>query len=213
MEYPIYIHEIKNPLNAIYGASQLISTCQTSEVKTYIDIILQSVDNIKKIEKDFNEYCKSGCIAIQYDMVNLKLLLKEVITEHRALLKKYHVEVVLNCGETNVITDHMKLKQVLINIISNAVKYNKKNGVVNISCYSENSDIIIHVKDTGIGISPTELNRIYKPFYRSKKIDRPGTGLGVCIINKIANLLKWKFTIMSVENIGTTVEIIIHHDK
>jgi signal transduction histidine kinase len=211
MEHQTYMHEIKNSLNAIYGIAQLLPICQPNEIKYYSDLIIRSVKNIQYIESDFNEYCKTGRTKITYKVVDINTLLQDIVNENKPMADKYNVNLIMDCKKVRVYTDMNKLKQAIDNIISNAIKYSNNGGKVIISCYNESQSVKIIIKDFGIGMTSKELKQISKPFYRSKKIERPGTGLGLCITSKLAKLLNWKFEIYSVDTEGTTVEIVLNH--
>lgn len=214
MEHSMFMHEIKNSLNVIYGVAQLLPVSTPGEVQQYSDLIIQSIKNIKTIESDFDIYRKTGRIEIKYDLVNINNLINEILDEYKQMIQKYNVNVIFKQKPVKVFTDEGKLRQTLSNLLSNAIKYgsiNKENNVQNIIkifCYS-NDNTIIKIKDYGIGMSPSELKQVGIPFYRCKHADRPGTGLGICTIKKFANLLNWKFTLESVKNKGTTATLII----
>jgi signal transduction histidine kinase len=211
MEYETYLHEIKNPLNVIFGLAQVLKVASKKEVKQYADMIVSSVKQIKAIDADFRIYRNTGKTDIKYSVVDVRTMLKEIVVEQQPLADEYKVSFVTEFSRAIAFTDTSKLRQAITNAISNAIKYNIKNGLVSVKCYTMGSDIHMDITDTGIGMSKKELELIGTAFYRSKKIDRPGTGLGICIMIKLAKLLNWDLEIDSNIDQGTTFHFVLHH--
>jgi signal transduction histidine kinase len=211
MEYETYLHEIKNPLNVIFGLAQVLKTASKKEVDHYADMIVSSVKQIKAIDVDFRTYLNTGKIDIKYIIVDIRNMLKEIVIEQQQLADNYGVSFVTEFSRTMVFTDTSKIRQAITNVISNAIKYNIKNGLVSIKCYTVGSDIHMNITDTGIGMSKKELELIGTPFYRSKNVDRPGTGLGICTVIKLAKLLNWDLEIESTVDEGTSFQFILRH--
>jgi signal transduction histidine kinase len=126
---------------------------------------------------------------------------------------QYKISIELELTRARAYTDANKLRQALINIITNAIKYSKTGGVVFISCYTDSKmpGVVILVRDNGVGMNNAEIAQVGKPFYRVKKIDRPGSGLGMCVTKKIALLLNIGIGIKSQQNVGTEVKLTIKH--
>lgn len=109
----------------------------------------------------------------------------------------------------NIKSDSHRFQQVLINILSNAIKYNKKNGTVSISAYENDNYIYTIIKDTGIGIHSKYIHELFIPFNRlgAESTNIPGTGLGLAYSKKLMLKMNGDLTISSEYNIGTTVRI------
>jgi signal transduction histidine kinase len=211
MEYETYIHEIKNPLNVIFGIAQVLKTASKKEVDQYADMIASSVKQIKAIDADFSMYRNTGNADVKYRVVDVRSMLKEIVVEQQQLADEYEVLFATKLSRARAFTDDSKLRQAITNAITNAIKYNVKNGFVSIECYTVGSDIHMDITDTGIGMSKKELELIGIPFYRSKTIDRPGTGLGICTMIKLAKLLNWDLKIDSNVDQGTSFHFVLHH--
>jgi two-component system sporulation sensor kinase B len=203
-EYGSFMHEIKNPLSNTYSLVQLLEDENLSEeASSNIKLIKQSIEHVKEIEKDFNEYIKFGKTSINCSTVNVGQLLEATIAEYKWAAYQKNITIISNIKVCRVHTDATKLKQVISNLISNAVKYTKPFGQINISCYSIVSGAQITISDNGIGMTEEELKQLGIPFYRCKKMDVEGTGLGISTVKKIVNLFGWQLDIKSTPNVGS----------
>lgn len=212
MEYATYMHELKNPLRVIYGAAQLLKVDSSDLNAQLINMIINSVKNLKAIEEDFNTYCKTKKHTIKYEIVDVRQLLSDAIAEYAPMASKYDVKILRGrFRKARAFTSTSKLKQVIVNVLSNAIKYNKPGGTVTVECYTKGSNMYMGVSDTGIGMSKKELELIGRPFYRSKTIDRPGTGLGMCTTINLSNMLNFDMKIKSVIGLGTDIRFVLRH--
>ena len=123
---------------------------------------------------------------------------------------KYSLGNDSNYNLTNIklCVDVPKFKQVISNIISNAIKYNVDGGSVMVSLGYHNHKVQIEIKDTGIGMTPNEIKKLGTAFFRGKRKEAPGTGLGWATIINICDLFGWKFNIISNNTIWKTIIII-----
>lgn len=202
----VFMHEIKNPLNNVYLLVQSIEADPSPEnIKQSTLLIKQSIKQIQSIERDFNEYRSTGKTTIRPSTVSINALISDLIEEYRPMANKYQVTLVPSYKIGRIYTDATKLRQILGNLISNGIKYNKPNGTVVMTHFSAGNMLKISVKDTGIGMDKKELDSMGTPFYRSKRNDSPGTGLGMALIYKIVQELRWKIDIKSDKDLGTEV--------
>ena len=213
--YVTYIHEVKNALNSIYGLAQIIEDeSDLSEQHKYIKMIISAVNSIKEIDKDFDEYKKTGRTSINRSVLYVNTVVNQIINEYKSLAKEYNVEIKTNIKPARAYTDPNKLKQSLRNLISNAIKYsdNKKdNKFISIECQNLGNIVKIIISDNGIGMDEKELKLLGTPFYRSKKIESIGSGLGISLVKKLSSLLNWDLIITSKPAIGTTVVLTLYH--
>ncbi|NEO52650.1 MAG: GAF domain-containing protein [Okeania sp. SIO3B5] len=218
-------HELRTPLNAILGFTQLMSRDEdlSLERQKYLEIISQSGEHLLALINDILEMSKieSGRIELNVNNFNLHCLLDglEKMLQLKAQLKGLKLKFERSTAIPEWIkTDENKLRQVLINLIGNAIKFTKKGGItVNISLVTQmknekletNSSvaqIIFSITDTGKGIASNELDKLFKPFsqtlsgYESKE----GTGLGLAISQKFVQLMKGEIIINSIVGQGST---------
>jgi two-component system phosphate regulon sensor histidine kinase PhoR len=203
-----FMHEIENPIGNISNIVDLLDgETDITTIRQYTGLLKQSIQHIVALDKDYKEYRKSGKTSIVYANINLMTVILSVIDEYKALADKYSVKLVHRLKFCKVYTDCTKLRQVLSNLLSNAIKYNKPNGIVTIECNYTLKGAKVIISDSGIGMSPEEIKSLGSLFYRCKKIDVPGTGLGFSLIKKIVDLLGWDLAVKSYN--GTTITLMI----
>jgi two-component system, sensor histidine kinase and response regulator len=216
-------HELRTPLNVILGLTQLLSRDKTltAEYQRYLETIGESGEHLLKLINDVLEMSKieAGALTLHENSFNLHHLLDslEDMMRYRALSKGLQFSVEYSSNLPQVIkTDEGKLRQIIINLIGNAIKFTQKGHVavqvslVNNACNSilgaaQSSDderqITLHfeVKDTGAGIAPDELNRLFQPFQQTRtgRSAIEGTGLGLAISQKYAQMLGGRITACS----------------
>ncbi|NET46243.1 GAF domain-containing protein [Okeania sp. SIO2B3] len=218
-------HELRTPLNAILGFTQLMNRDQdlSFEYQKYLEIISHSGEHLLALINDILEMSKieSGRIEVNENDFNFHCLLDglEKMLQLKAKLKGLELKFERSPAIPEWIkTDENKLRQVLINLIGNGIKFTKKGSItVNISLVtnikneqletdSSVAQIIFSITDTGKGIASNELDKLFKPFsqtltgYESKE----GTGLGLAISQKFVQLMKGKITVNSILGQGST---------
>ncbi len=208
MNTDVFLHEIKNSLGNIYAISDLLLIEEDPvEIKKLAGLLKSSIDQIRAVERDYNMFRKLGRETIDFSTINVPTMITSVIDEFKPIAEKDNVKIICTTKACRVYTDKTKLRQVLINFISNAIKYSNGDGVVTISCNSLGSRTRIIIKDNGIGMSPEEVKLLGTPFFRSKRVDRDGTGLGWAFIKKTCQLLNWTYDVQSTLGNGTTVTL------
>ncbi|WP_299889956.1 ATP-binding protein [uncultured Lacinutrix sp.] len=210
-------HEIRTPMNAILGFSDLLNTQELSESekKEYLEVIRRSGKNLVSIIDDLIEMSKidTNQVRPNYDAFNLDEVLNEIKqTVEVTIPKDKPLRVFFDKPKFPVvyqlISDETKLRQVIVNLVNNAVKYTEK-GSVNFG-YKINADtnaLEFYIKDTGIGISEGEFKNIFSRFNRIQNdhtINLSGLGLGLAISKAYVEMLGGDIWLESTENIGTT---------
>jgi len=190
-------HQIRSPLTAIRGYASMLINGDYEEInekqKQPIQTILRSSEDLIKIVNDFLNVSRIEQGRMKYDKkhINVIDLVKEVVNEYKPNVQERGLELMYkNPYEDDVITidaDKHKLKQVFGNIIDNSIKYTNK-GSITISVKKKDSIIHIEISDTGIGMNPDELEKIFKMFERgsdASKTNESGTGLGIYLARNI----------------------------
>jgi signal transduction histidine kinase len=212
-------HEIRTPMNGIIGFSQLLKKPGLTKDKQdkYINTIIESANHLLSIVNDIIEISKIdiGQIEIMTEPVDLKDLLTKTIDHYKAKSEikgvKLSLEFVLKDDEYIIITDKSKLKQILNNLISNAIKFTSEGNII-VSCRSNEDFIFFNVQDTGIGI-PIEYQK--EVFERFRQVESStmrhfgGTGLGLAISKNLVELLGGKLWLESEINNGSTFHFTI----
>lgn len=189
-------HEIRSPLNAIYGFAQLLEREGTVTPAEAGGAIRRSAEHLTNLVEGLLEISRieSGVVKLRADVVHLPQLLDHVLGMFRmqADAKGLHLTRV-DHGRipTHVRTDEKRLRQILINLVSNAIKYTDA-GTVTLHLTYRSQVATIEIADTGIGIAPADLDRIFEPFERGQNpiaISQPGIGLGLAITRMLAQVL------------------------
>ena len=208
-------HELKTPLTSIKGFAETLRYVDDDETRNkFLDIIDEESDRLARLIHD---------ILILYDIeqnrdpVYEAFSTKDIIQNVELLVmreaKAKNISVDIDIEEdVELIGDRDKFKQMLLNLVYNAVKYTEANGAVVVSSIKEKNNLIIKVKDTGIGISKDDLPRIFERFYRVDKArsrNSGGTGLGLAIVKHIAISFNGTIDVKSTLGKGTTFIITI----
>ncbi|BED92887.1 MAG: HAMP domain-containing histidine kinase [Candidatus Paraimprobicoccus trichonymphae] len=182
------VHDIKNPLCSLILSAELLKkgTLNKKNKNEIYSIIQESSENILNFVNEVLNTIRSNKPK---EKVDINLEISERLKELGNLLKEKNIKINLNFGENifikGFITD---IKRVFDNLISNAIKYNKENGKINIKTFKTKKSVSIEIKDTGIGISESDIKHVFDKFYRAKTVknsNTSGTGMGLYITNKI----------------------------
>lgn len=217
-------HEIRTPLGAVMGFSQLICNDNVSDKDkvVYSDAIKRNGELLLNIINDILDISKveAGKIEIESIETPLRQVIHDVasLLELRSVEKGLTLTVAVDPSTPSIIhTDPMRLKQILINIIGNAIKFTEKGNVdINVQQETENGKalLVFIVKDTGAGINSEEVKKLFSPFGQadiSTTRKYGGTGLGLVLSKKLANLLGGDVELVKSEaNVGSTFKISIN---
>ncbi|WP_158085772.1 sensor histidine kinase [Henriciella aquimarina] len=211
-------HELRTPMNIILGFSKLMkgdSKIRLSEadVREYADNIHTSGTHLLKLINDIIDYSKVGLdrIAINPTAIDTKTVLTEAITlaagfENKSTLDTFDVAV--SSKLSTLMTDETALKRILINLITNAIRFNRPGQKVVIRAgLDDDGNPFIAVRDFGCGIAESKLERVFEAFYQGdSNLDRQygGTGLGLTLCRHLARLLSGEVTLKSRLGVGTT---------
>ncbi len=207
-------HELRTPLNAIVGFSALLrgNDISVEEKDEYVDVIHKNSDSLMSMINNIIDVAKieSGKISVEKEKVNLNSLLDSLYNdflprielEHKGRVKLYLSKP--EDGEVNFVSDPIRLRQVLVNLIGNAIKFTIK-GFIEFGYEVVDTSLKIFVRDTGIGISEAKQKLIFEPFRKaaeSKNQIYRGTGIGLSICEKIVNALGGKIGLLSEKGQG-----------
>jgi len=200
-------HEIKNPIAVCKGYLDMFDINNKKNAEKYINIIKNEIERTLIIMDDFLDYSK---IKLNKNIMDIVLLLEETTDSMSPLFKKNNVEIDMDLEDDEVYIDgdYNRLKQVLVNIIKNAIEAtsDKDKAKVCLTTKIENKNIKISISDNGVGIDKEEINNIGKAFYTTKV---KGTGLGVLLSKEIIDLHEGSIDYYSIKGRGTTVTIVL----
>ncbi|MBF0275091.1 MAG: response regulator, partial [Nitrospinae bacterium] len=213
-------HELRTPLNSILGFAQLMESDPElplpKEHQEAVDHILRSGEHLLSLINDVLDLSKieAGKMTFLIEPVNLENLIAECCLFIVSLAKRFDVEVVNEAlsKELYVNADATRLRQVVVNLLSNAVKYNRPKGSVTISVEEkEDGKIVIHVRDTGMGIAQEKLEHLFDPFNRLgvEALNIEGTGIGLTITKKLVEVMNGELLIETKEGEGSIFSVVL----
>ncbi|MFV0378820.1 MAG: PAS domain S-box protein [Mangrovibacterium sp.] len=209
-------HEIRTPMNAIVGFSELLGTVtnKPETMQQYIRIINQRCEDLLVIIDSIMDISRIECgeLPIYPERFNLKMLydeLLELTVEKQRHLNRLHISAKVSVPIANhfITTDKRKLKQIFINLISNALKYTNKGSVTFGHRFDSTGQVQFFVADTGIGIHQSDFDKLFirfKQLNQSTSEHLGGNGLGLAISKGLANALGGHIGVQSEIGIGTT---------
>lgn len=205
-------HELRTPLHAIMGFNQLLSVGGglNEDQKENVNEISRSTDHLLGLINEVLDLARieSGSVEVTLIRVDLCDVVGQVLTSVGPMAKKHGVslQAAHPDGPALVQSDATRLKQVLLNLVSNAIKYNRPGGAVSLSCLvKDDGGIRVQVADTGYGIPQALQKNMFKPFNRlgreSGSVE--GTGIGLVITRELVKLLHGEMGFESTEGVGS----------
>lgn len=211
-------HELRTPLNAVVGYSQLIEYDEesSSKIKNNARLIVESSKHLLTLINDVLDLAKieAGKIELSIESVQLNDVMTECFSIIKPMLEKFNIELFYSMQENKKVyikADYFRLKQILINLISNAIKYNKDKGKITITTKQLDSTTHIIIEDTGKGIPEEKLKQMFTPFQRlgAERSNIEGTGIGLIITRNLAQMMQGEIQIESQVDVGTTTRILL----
>jgi PAS domain S-box-containing protein len=209
-------HEFRTPLSTILSSASLIGKYKKEEEdekrEKHVNRIKSAVSNMTLILNDFLSAGKleEGKISVNRVNLNIPLSINESINELSNFLKKGQSILYKHEGLEEFDCDPQFIKNIIINLVSNASKFSSENKTIDIKSITSHSDLKIIVKDNGIGIPLEEQKNLFQRFFRAKNVlNIEGTGLGLNIVAKYIEILNGTITFNSELNKGTTFNITI----
>lgn len=208
-------HELKTPLTAISGYSELIESGMTNdkETKRFAKEIHRSSNRLLSLINDIIRLSELDVIDNETDFETLDLFeaAKSAVGMMQVSAKKHDVSLSLDGESAFIDADRMMIEEVIYNLTDNAIRYNKPGGAVVVDVRGADDGVILSVRDTGIGISKKDSEHIFERFYRvdkSRSKQTGGTGLGLAIVKHIVKRHNAKIRMESEEGKGTTIEVV-----
>jgi len=213
-------HEMRTPLNGILGMTQLLEGKDLDEENAdYVEEIKLSAENLLAIVNDILEFnfLKSTHFKLENRKFNIRKLLRQVVDNIRNQTEEKGLDLELVISENvpeYLVGDSVRLSQIVMNILSNSIKFTKDGEIAIIVTNrdTENGKIPIElkIKDTGIGIPESMINNIFESFSQSSKSTSykfGGTGLGLSLVKQLVGYMDGKIDVESTEGVGTSVSL------
>jgi signal transduction histidine kinase len=210
-------HELRTPLNAVLGYTQLLADGITGPVSSaqqeQLIRIRASAGHLLGLIEEVLTYSRleAGREQISFHDVDAATVLEEAASLVRPMAGAKHLPLVIEPLDEPVVlqTDLLKLRQILVNLLTNAVKFTD-HGAVTIGARRSEDAVVLFVQDSGIGIPASHLERVFEPFWQveqtaSRRVG--GTGLGLSVSRRLARLLGGELTVESVPGKGSTFSV------
>ena len=204
-------HEFRTPLSSMQLSASLIDRYMVKQDATNVEKhtakIKNSINNLTTILNDFLslEKLEAGKVEATAQVFNIISFAEEIAEEMQLMTKQNQHIIYEHTGtKANVLLDQNLLKNCIINLISNAIKYSGEDTLIQFNTILKDEELILEVKDNGIGIPDVDQHNLFEPFFRAHNTgDIPGTGLGLNIVRRYVSLMDGVVTCKSEQHSGT----------
>ncbi|MCA9961840.1 MAG: GAF domain-containing sensor histidine kinase [Anaerolineales bacterium] len=217
------MHELKTPLMAIRSASELMSRPNFPQEKhvELVNMIRREAIRLSNMTKDFLDFARleSGRVRLKNEVVDLMILILDVVRIAESQAAARHITITTQLPDDLPRADRQpflqgdgdRLKQVLLNFVSNAIKYNVENGRITITAQCSDNEIRIGIADTGHGIAAEDMVHLFERFYRVPQSENAaeGSGMGLAIAKKIVEQHGGRIEVASTVGEGTIFTIVL----
>lgn len=207
-------HELKTPLTSISGYAELIKEglVKPEDIQYFAENIFNETSHLVNLIEDIIKVSRLDENTTGYDFlpINIKDLIKTIVSKLEKNANSSNIVIKTHLFDAKILAVENVIYEIFYNLIENSIKYNKKNGFVNITMSNFENFVIIEICDTGIGIPEKAKDRIFERFYRadtSHSSEIPGSGLGLSIVKHGVQLHNGNIEVFSQENVGTTFKI------
>jgi signal transduction histidine kinase len=208
-------HELRTPLTAIRGWAETAKMSIGFDEETVgkgLDVVIKESERLHSLVEELLDFSRmqSGRLPITFDEFEVSKMLMEAADMYRELSKKQNVELIYIPSNREILCmgDANRIKQVFINVIDNALKYNQPGGQILIEQTVQDDCVQISVSDTGVGIAERDIDRVKEKFYKANKQVR-GSGIGLAVADEIIKQHNGLLLVDSTEGIGTTVTVVL----
>jgi signal transduction histidine kinase len=209
------VHELRTPLSSISTAAYLLQqeTVAPEQRFSLSKTIYTETQRLSEMASSFLDLARleSGRVSFKPSQFNLEELIRETSAFYDSRAQHLHIQIIIDVAPNLPLmtADRDKIKQVLLNLISNAIKYNKSDGWIRIQANADENSNFIKISDNGLGMQPDVLAHLFEKFYRSKSTEDliPGTGLGLSICKSIIESHHGQIGVESTFGQGTTFNI------
>jgi len=212
-------HEFRTPLSTILSSAYLMKQYEGEDDQPkrnkHIQRIVNSVTLLTDILNDFLSVGKieEGKIQVRNSNFDLPDLAETVIQEMQGIVKESQSISYHHAGKPELFLDPSLLKHIIMNLLGNAIKFSKNDGVISIFTEQEDDQLKLIVEDNGIGMSEEDQQHLFERFYRGANVSNiQGTGLGLSIVSKYAELMNGRISCESSLGEGTTFTIVFSLD-
>ncbi|WCL54762.1 hybrid sensor histidine kinase/response regulator [Gimibacter soli] len=208
-------HELRTPLNAVLGFGQLVREARQirndRELSEQVDYIIKSGEHLLSLLNEVLEYAKLdvGELSISPQQVPVATLVEDSLAMVGDFARRADINIVVETDMKSlppIWTDPTRARQVMTNILSNAVKYNRVGGQIFVLARMEDDRLYVEIRDTGRGIDPQRIDELWEPFNRlgAEQTGIEGSGIGLAFSKKVIEQMKGRIGVTSVPGVGST---------
>ena len=212
-------HELRTPLTAIKGWGEMLKELDGEDreiSRRGTEVIINESERLSHLVEELLDFSRmqSGNLTLRLEKIDVLAELDEAVFVFKERSKRDSIEIKYNAPEipAPMMGDPNRIKQVFVNILDNAFKYNKQGGLVDVEAVVDDGVLTINFSDTGCGIAPEDLPNVKKKFYKAN-IQVRGSGIGLAVVDEIIKLHNGDFEINSEIGVGTTVTIVLPIEK
>lgn len=213
-------HELRTPLNAVLGFAQLMEIDHreppTPNQRRRLEMIRESGEHLLHMIGDLLDLTRieAGGLMLALEPVSLGELAAQALEMMASAATRAHVSLHLQGADPSLVVraDRTRLRQVLLNLLTNAVKYNRPGGHVHLRLRNMGADeLLIEVEDNGLGISALDLPRVFEPFHRGRQAAGTveGAGIGLSVTQALVELMAGRITVASTPGQGSTFSVVL----
>lgn len=208
-------HELRTPLSVVLSSANIISLYldkkDYSKIDKHTERIISSVNMLKGILDDFLSMSKiqEGKIEVINTYEDIKLNIETTISELKALLKANQKVIYRHQGDAHFYIDANMLKYIIVNLISNAIKFSPEGSSITINTKITNNQFLFMIKDEGVGVSQEDQKQLFNRYFRGSNVNAiPGTGLGLHIVKQYVERMNGTIKFRSKLEKGTIIKIL-----
>lgn len=212
-------HELRTPLTAIKGWGEMLRELDGEDPEISrrgTEVIINESERLSKLVEELLDFSRmqSGNMTLRLEKIDVLAELDEAVFVFKERSKRDNIEIKYNAPEipAPMMGDPNRIKQVFVNLLDNAFKYNKEGGLVDVEAIVDDGVLTINISDTGCGIDTKDLPNVKKKFYKANLQVR-GSGIGLAVVDEIVRLHNGVFEINSVVDVGTTVTVVFPIEK
>lgn len=210
-------HDLRNPLSALEMSVAFLlvdgPTRSPERVQQTVERIGRQITRMKRMLEDFLDFAKieAGLLDLRFEACDARRIVEEVVELFEGMSQDHALEVRLPAEPALVHWDHVRIEQVLTNLVSNAIKYSPSGTRVEVSLEPQADQIELRVVDHGMGMAPKDLARIFEPFRRVglSNGNVPGVGLGLFVVRKIVEAHGGRIDVESTVGRGSTFRVVL----
>lgn len=207
-------HEFKTPLSVIEGYAMLLQdeTLTKEEERKYVSTILENTGRLTELTQSILSLSQieNQEIILQKERFQLDEQIRRVLLDFETIWENKNLTIDLNMDETYIYGSQSLLARVWSNLIDNAIKFSDQNGMLSIECSEDGDNIVVIVKDTGIGMDEVVMKHAFDKFYQGERSHHvKGSGLGLALVHRIVTLCGGTVSMQSEKGKGTSVIVML----